>query len=265
MSRPKSDYIPLAAPQLRKQSLREQVVKVLKRHIVEASLTVGDKLPPERDLSQGLAVSRTVIREALAALEAQGWVEHRASTGYFVTESAGPAGASSAEEAQRLLHDNLEARIAIELGVAALIVDRLSEEDLANLEEQARELDEAMTRHKANAEAELSFHLSLWAAAQNPVLLAVGRQVLGDFFRSLALARPNTFFRPLQESDARRHIPLIEALRTRDQAIVQAAFREHCRLSEAMEREFTAERQRLAATSPSTNHHLQQNHAIIQE
>ncbi len=255
MSRPKSDYIPLAAPQLRKQSLREQVVKVLKRHIVEAGLTLGDKLPPERDLSQGLAVSRTVIREALVALEAQGWVEHGASTGYFVAAGAGPSGASSAEEAQHLLHDNLEARIAIELGVAALIVQRLSDEDLATLEAKARRLDEAMARNKANAEDELSFHLSLWAAAQNPVLLSVGRQVLGDFFRSLALARPNTFFRPLQAVDARRHIPLIDALRTRDQSVVQAAFREHCRMPEALEREFASARQNLAVVSPTDNYH----------
>lgn len=263
MSRHKSDYIPLAAPHLRKQSLREQVVKVLKRHIVEAALAVGDKLPPERDLSQGLAVSRTVIREALAALEAQGWVEHGASTGYFVAKGSVASEASSAEEAQHLLYDNLEVRLAIELGIAGLIIERLSDEDLTVLREKASALDKAMARSEATANAELSFHLSLWAAAKNPILLSVGSQILGDFFRSLALARPNTFFRPLQEADARRHIPLIEALRTRDVAIVQAAFREHCRLPETLEREFISTRQHLAAVFPTGDH--QTNHATDQE
>jgi DNA-binding FadR family transcriptional regulator len=234
MSRPKSDFIPLAAPKLRKQSLREQVVKVLKRHIVETGLLPGAKLPPERDLSQGLAVSRTVVREALAALEAEGWLDHEPSTGYFVTPAAGTSPADTAEEAQRLLLENLEARLAIEMGVAEVLVQQITDADLDELEAQARALDEAMLQNEANAEAELAFHLRVWAATQNPVLLTVGQQILGDYFRALALALPADFYRPMQAADARRHLPLVQALRTRDLPLVQAAFREHGQLTQAL-------------------------------
>lgn len=234
MSRPKSAFVPLSSPRLRKQSLREQAANVIKQHIVETHLSPGAKLPPERDLSQGLAVSRTVVREALAALEAEGWIEHRPSTGYFVTPGAGTAPASTAEEVRHLLHETLEVRLAIEIGVAEWIVRRITDEQLDELEEQALALDEAMARQEAHAEAELVFHLSVWATAHNQFLLALGRQILGDYFRALALARPDTFYRPPQGATARRHLPIVQALRTRNLATVQAAFREHCRLPQAM-------------------------------
>jgi len=229
MSRTKSVVVPLSAPQIQKQSLREQAVNVIKRHITEANLLPGAMLPTERDLSQGLAVSRTVVREALAALEAEGLIERRPSAGYFVTPAATTLAASTLEPVQSLLQETLEARLSIELGLAYLLVERVSDASLDQLEAQARALDEAMTHNEAHAEAELAFHLNLWAAAQNHPLLVLGRQILGDYFRALALARPDTFYRPAQDVRAKRHLPMIQALRTRDAAQVQAAFREHCR------------------------------------
>lgn len=251
MGRPKSDFVPLVARKLRKQSLREQVVNVLKRHTVETNLMPGAKLPPERDLSQGLAVSRTVVREALAALVAEGWLDHEPSIGYFVTAAAAVSPTSTAEEAQRLLRTNQEARLAIEMGVAELLVQQITDDDLDQLEAQARQLDDAMCRNEANAEAELAFHLQVWAATQNPVLLAVGKQILGDYFRALALARPAHFYRPLQEADARRHLPLVQALRTRDLAQVRAALRDHSQLTGIVRGQDVAEPQ--AVAQPQVN------------
>src|SRR3546814_14443504 len=45
---------------------------------------VGSRLPSERDLAAGLRVSRTTVREALIALELDGYVEIRIGAGVFV-------------------------------------------------------------------------------------------------------------------------------------------------------------------------------------
>jgi GntR family transcriptional regulator, transcriptional repressor for pyruvate dehydrogenase complex len=230
MSRPKTEFVPLSSRKLRKQSLREQAVNVLKRHIVEANLRAGDKLPPERDLSQGLAVSRTVVRESLAALEAEGWVEHGPSTGYFITQEATRLPAQSAANVQSLVQEALEVRLSIEIGIAGMLADRVTDEQLDELETQASELDLAMDRNEAHAELELGFHLAVWATVENDLLVALGRQILGDYFRALALAHPDMFYRPTQSVEARRHRPIVQALRTRDSATIQAALIEHCRL-----------------------------------
>ncbi|WP_050461057.1 FadR/GntR family transcriptional regulator [Herbaspirillum autotrophicum] len=46
---------------------------------------VGERLPSERELAEQLEVSRPSIREALIALEIEGYVEVRVGTGVFVT------------------------------------------------------------------------------------------------------------------------------------------------------------------------------------
>jgi DNA-binding FadR family transcriptional regulator len=221
---------------LRKQSLREQAVAVLKRHIIEASLQPGANLPTERDLSQGLAVSRTVVREALATLEAEGLVERRPSAGYFLTPASAALPVPSVESVQPLLHETYEVRLAAELGVVHLVIARISDVQLDDLECKALDIDRAMDRQQVHAELEIAFHLSVWATVQNPSLLAWGRQILGSYFRALALARPDTFVRPAQDASARRHLPLVQALRTRDLAVVQEAVRLHCGLPPAMRR-----------------------------
>jgi DNA-binding FadR family transcriptional regulator len=234
MSRPKSVFTPLSSTKLRKQSLREQAVGVLKRHIVEANLQPGANLPTERDLSQGLAVSRTVVREALTTLEAEGLVERRPSAGYFLTLASAALPAPSVENVQPLLHEKYEVRLVAELGIAHLVIARITDIQLDELERKAYEIDRAMDRHQAHAELEIAFHLCVWAMSQNASLVALGRQILGDYFRALALARPDTFVRPAQDASASRHIPLVQALRTRDLAIVQEAVRAHCGLPAAM-------------------------------
>ena len=74
---------------LPRRSLRETAAEVIGRYIAEAGLIPGGSLPTERAMSKGLAVSRTVVREALAMLETEGLVERRQSVGYFVTSEAG--------------------------------------------------------------------------------------------------------------------------------------------------------------------------------
>jgi DNA-binding FadR family transcriptional regulator len=215
---------------LRKHSLRERAVEVLKRHMLEAKLLPGANLPTERDLSQGLAVSRSVIREALTALEAEGLVERRPSAGYYVTPAAANLHINSAEQVRRQLVEAAEVRLSFELGVAHLVAERISNEELVALEQKAHELDQAMDRQEAHAEAEMAFHLAVWTVAKNSALLAVGRQIIGDYFRALALVRPGTFVHPAEAADAARHQPLIDALRTRQIKVILAALTEHCRL-----------------------------------
>ena len=51
---------------LERETLAEQAVRSLKRHILAERLPAGARLPSERELSESLCVSRNVVREALA-------------------------------------------------------------------------------------------------------------------------------------------------------------------------------------------------------
>ncbi|MGO3889329.1 MAG: FadR/GntR family transcriptional regulator, partial [Paenalcaligenes sp.] len=52
--------------------------------IQQGEFSVGSRLPSERELAEQLQVSRASIREALIALELEGYVAVRVGTGVFV-------------------------------------------------------------------------------------------------------------------------------------------------------------------------------------
>ena len=95
-------------------------VKLLMR---EGQLTIGDRLPSERDLCQRFGVSRVTVREALRVLEANGLIAVRvgARGGAFV---ASPTKERLSEGLADLMtlssltpRDVTEARTVIELGI----------------------------------------------------------------------------------------------------------------------------------------------------
>ena len=58
----------------------EKVIEHIKKQIINHDLTIGEKLPPEREISEQLGVSRATLREALRMLIARGVLEVRRST-----------------------------------------------------------------------------------------------------------------------------------------------------------------------------------------
>ena len=62
----------------------EQIVRQIQEAIRDNALTEGDRLPTERELAETFGVSRSVVREAIKVLSAQGLVESRQGSGLFV-------------------------------------------------------------------------------------------------------------------------------------------------------------------------------------
>src|ERR1700735_4264531 len=67
-----------------KSDLVDRVVQSIKEQILSERLAVGTKLPPEREFADSLGVSRTVVREAVAVLAANGLLETRHGVGTTV-------------------------------------------------------------------------------------------------------------------------------------------------------------------------------------
>src|SRR3982750_619857 len=75
--------------------LYEQIAQQLAQAIADGKYEVGQRLPSERELAQTFEVSRPTVREAIIALELDGLVEVRLSSGVYVT-SATPRGGKAA-------------------------------------------------------------------------------------------------------------------------------------------------------------------------
>ena len=61
------------------------LVEQIQQKIMDNELKVGDKLPPEREMSEIYNISRNSVREALRSLEVLGLVECRHGEGNFIT------------------------------------------------------------------------------------------------------------------------------------------------------------------------------------
>ena len=67
-------------------SLRELFVQQLEHMILSGKLPVGTKLPPERQLSQEMQVSRTVINGGISDLEKKGFLIVKPRSGTYVAD-----------------------------------------------------------------------------------------------------------------------------------------------------------------------------------
>ncbi len=75
----------------RPASLSEEVFLALEGRIRAAEFRPGGRLPTEKQLSALFGVSRAVVREAVARLRADGYVETRQGAGAYVCGQPGKA------------------------------------------------------------------------------------------------------------------------------------------------------------------------------
>lgn len=153
----------------------EVVLGWVDTEILEGRLTVGDRLPAERDLAASLEVSRAAVREAVRTLQAQGVV--RSSVG------AGAAGGTvvtsvPSRALSRLLRlhvalatlplpDVIEVRITLERLSVRLAAANATDGDLSGLEDLLDAMDDPdMDRAEFN-ERDTEFHVALATAAGN--------------------------------------------------------------------------------------------------
>jgi DNA-binding FadR family transcriptional regulator len=191
----------------------EETVERLAHAIKLGVVAPGERFPPERQLAPQLGISRVTLREALRALEQNGYIESRRGRngGAYVTRRNGGSGtAASAEHAIRQLGeglvDRLQFRRALEPAAAQLAAERAAEHDCGHLTGLA---EDAAAASKDDYRArDLRLHLAIAELTDSPSLVE-------------AIARVQT-----QLSDLLGAFPIVEAsLKHSDQqhtAIVRA-------------------------------------------
>ena len=212
-------------------SLAQRVVAGLKDKIFAGDLPPGHKLPSESELIDEFGVSRTVVREAVTRLRAEGFIETFQGRGSFVLAVPEPSSftvESAALRTQRDVLDMIDFRLGIETEAAALAAARL---DAAG----RTAIQAAMNAFVAAApedavEADFRFHRAIAAAAGNrfyvelldslgPMMIMLPRMRLGD---SYSLTDAGHVDRVRSE-----HANIVAAVLARDPDAARAAMRVH--------------------------------------
>jgi GntR family transcriptional repressor for pyruvate dehydrogenase complex len=150
----------------------------------------GDRLPTEKQLVERYAVSRAVVREAIARLKTDGFVETRQGAGAFVALKPGLANFRIAEpgllDAAGLAHV-FELRGVVEVGMAELAAERRSAADLEALNAAFAQMEQALQSDENGAAADDDFHAAVATAAHNPYLAQFAAFLAQHFSATRAL------------------------------------------------------------------------------
>ena len=148
-------------------NLRTGLVNTLIAQIESGDLAPGQRLPTEQEIVAATGVSRTVVREALAALRARGLITTRQGLGAFVakdpmpkTFSVLPDDLESIDEVLRVL----ELRMGIEVEATGLAAERRSDAALAQMSARLDALEAAVRAGGSGSEEDFGFHRAILAA-----------------------------------------------------------------------------------------------------
>src|SRR5881409_4201348 len=113
-------------PLVTEHKLSRRLFEQLAGEIRSGRLAPGARLPTEQALTRAARVSRTVVREAVAALRAEGLVITRQGVGAFVPENARRPLRIDFDQLSplRAVLDVMELRTGIEIEAAGLAADR---------------------------------------------------------------------------------------------------------------------------------------------
>jgi DNA-binding FadR family transcriptional regulator len=165
-----------ALPNLAATRLRDQVLDVLERRILDGSFAAGGRLPTEVELGARLGVSRTVIRDALRVLEARGLVEIRRGAGTRVRATTVDAYVNAAAmlliRSDTTVGDVLDARAALESHLAVVAAKNREPENLERISAALSTFAAAVERRDpiAAARCHVAFHTELVRATRLPAL-----------------------------------------------------------------------------------------------
>lgn len=233
------------------QRLYRQISSQLRALILAGEFPAGSRLPAERNLSVQLGVSRPSLREALIALEVQGYIEVRMGSGIYVCDAPPPRQEFdlSAEEGPLEL---INARALLE-GEVAAVAARVGRKPQFDAIAEAIALMTAEAKAgSVPIEADQLFHIRVAEATGNGVLVGVVRRLfdlrLGPLFGQL-----HSHFDSIEvwEQAIAEHREILKALRSRKPELARAAMRKHMEISfKRLSSSLTRGRKRSAAATP---------------
>jgi GntR family transcriptional regulator, transcriptional repressor for pyruvate dehydrogenase complex len=153
------------------RNLRHEIAERLAAEIVAGKLAPGDRLPTEQAMVTAMGVSRTVVREAVASLRAEGLVVTRQGAGAFVAADAARRPFRLAADGLLSLQEVLnvmELRTSVEVEAAGLAAERCTAAGRQRIARTFAAMERAIAQGESAVDEDFAFHFAIAAATGNP-------------------------------------------------------------------------------------------------
>lgn len=211
-------------PLEKRRSLTAELISQLRDQIINGKLVPGARLPTEQELVASADVSRTVVREAVSALKADGLVITRQGIGAFVAPNAGeqpfrirPDEMATVEE----IINVLELRMAVEIEMSGAAATRRTAKQMTEIEACFERIKQDNIAGRDASDGDYQLHLAIARAAKNPqfekFLSFLGRHLIPPHELLMDADAKET-----EEEMEKRQTKLMQLIHTEHEAIVVA-------------------------------------------
>jgi GntR family transcriptional repressor for pyruvate dehydrogenase complex len=220
---------------VKKTRIHEEIVFKIKDMIEQGQLKTGDQLPTERELAEAFKVSRPSVREALRALESQGFLVSRQGDGTYVSQQPIElliepfASVMTKEKFDQL--ELFEMRRLIEPQLAYLAAERATPAEIVEMEQLVELQEKELSIAEPRPTPEKTLHDLLFKAAKNKILISI----MDSLMDSLAESRDKYLqLKDRPEKSLARHKEILSAIKSGDSELAARLMREHLEETEMM-------------------------------
>lgn len=200
-------------------SIPRKVINEIRDALLRGDLKRGDRLPNENQLARKFSVSRIVVREAMKMLAVMGVVEIRRGNGTYIAKNISASIIDpfifSLIAEEKTPEELLDLREMLEIGILEIVLKRATKDDIEEMEETVRLLEENNKEDEKDSEIlkehDLDFHCAFAKASHNPMIVRIAEAL----FEIFAFTIKKSTLKKTEES-VRHHKMILEAIKEKD-------------------------------------------------
>lgn len=186
----------------------DKIIRQIRALITSGQLNPGDKLPPERKLSEKLGVGRSNVRDAIKKLEFYGILKTLPQSGTVVAGIGITALEGLITDVLKVENSDfkslVETRVLLETQAAKFAAERRTTEDIERLKASLEAYRLKILQKEAAIEEDLMFHLEIANASKNSVLKSLMLIITPDIIKNfihLEICRDGRFYKSMEEHE----------------------------------------------------------------
>lgn len=213
------------------KKMSDAVIRQIQKMILEGELCEGDKLPPEREMTERFSIGRPALREALKSLEMLGLIERRHGLGNYIVNNIQTSYYEPLSLSFVLSHgtsqDIWEMRCCLEVFAVRKAAEIATPTDILALRSIVKQMMSAETLSQ-KASFDRSFHLEIVRIANNTLLYNTMKNIsyLMDHFIKKTVHLSN-FEDDSIDNIYQEHSAIISAVEKHDPDMAETAMKRH--------------------------------------